>query len=135
MLIETDFDRGLLGMEAIQGAVPALELARLDRHSRRGNLATLLIIAPYGLEAAPLSVADIVALQPVGQGMLTAGADQPVGDENEGTNSAKGTPSRQPGGSSRSSMLSRLSSRHSVRSARTGSQVQLSAVSRSRTRT
>src|SRR5262249_54853225 len=75
-VVERHFDRLLGRAELIEGAIPGVELARMD--------ADPAALVPLGDEASALAVADEVGLEPAGEPMLTGRRDEPVGDEHEG---------------------------------------------------
>jgi hypothetical protein len=75
-VVQRHFDPIFGGEELVEGAVPGVELARMD-----ANPAALV---PVGEEASSLAVADEVGLEPAGEPVLAGRGDEPVGDEHEG---------------------------------------------------
>src|SRR5713101_1670797 len=59
----------------VQGAVPALQLRQVDLHAP--------VLFPTRQVAAASAVADIIGLQPLGQGMLARRTHESVGDQHQ----------------------------------------------------
>jgi hypothetical protein len=75
-VVQGHFDAIFSRVELVEGAVPGVELARMD--------ADPSALVPVGNEATAPAVADEVGLEPAGEPMLAGRRDEPVGDEDEG---------------------------------------------------
>src|SRR5207247_8513999 len=74
-LIETYLDLALGRDQAIQGAIPGTQLAKVHFDA--------LVGMPVRQEASALAIADEVGLQPAGQAMLAGRTTEPIGQQHE----------------------------------------------------
>ena len=74
-VIEGQLDLFLGGCELIEGAVPGLELLKMNPDP--------LVLVPARHKPPPLTVADEIGLQPAGQAVFAGGTDQAIGDQHE----------------------------------------------------
>jgi hypothetical protein len=75
-VVERHLDLVLGVVELVEGAVPGVELARMD--------ADPAAAVPVGDEAATLAIADEVGLEPSGEAVFAGRSDEPIGDKHEG---------------------------------------------------
>src|SRR5262245_29556945 len=82
-LVKPDLDGGLGRDQAIEGAIPGIQLLMMDLDAAAR--------VPVGPEAPAAAIADEVGLQPAGQTVLAARLNQPIGQQHESP-IAKGGP-------------------------------------------
>ena len=75
-VIQRHFDAVFGRVELVEGAVPGVELARVNTDPPA--------LVPVRKEASALAITDEVGFEPAREPVLTGGGDEPVGDEHEG---------------------------------------------------